>query len=100
MSMADDYMAELDTVYGRVESMMRRGIWTMRDGTEIDIREMTDSHIKNCIRMLSEKESEFAEMWVWRFAEELKFRDYIRRIANGDLESCTEWRRKMYEEED
>lgn len=30
-------------------------IWTTRDGTEIRVRDMTDTHIKNCWKMVDGK---------------------------------------------
>lgn len=34
------------------EYKLANGIWTTRDGREIPIREMTDTHLANCIRIL------------------------------------------------
>lgn len=61
------------------------GIWTMRDGTEIKVKDMGEDHIKNTIRMLKRRESEWAESWIAVFEKELEFRQYIRRIASGEL---------------
>ena len=33
-------------------------IWTMEDGTEIQVRDMTESHAKNILRMILRKSRE------------------------------------------
>ena len=40
-------------------------VWEMKDKTEIKIKDMKDSHIKNCIRMMNRKSSnETRSAWV------------------------------------
>ena len=65
---------------------IKRGDWTKKDGSVINVRSMTDSHIRNCINMLNRKDDEFAHMWVSRFEEELDFRRYIKAIMGGELD--------------
>lgn len=49
--------------------------WRMRDGTEIKIGEMTTLHVKNCITMLSRRESNAAiESWKLIFLDVLEKR--------------------------
>lgn len=43
--------------------------WTTRDGTEIPVKEMTETHIRNCMRKIGEDDPWYAE-----FREELKRR--------------------------
>jgi hypothetical protein len=45
------------------------GIWTMRDGTEIAVTDMTTSHIRNCMRMVGKNHG-----WYAVFADELERR--------------------------
>ena len=45
-------------------------IWTMRDGTEIRVRDMTDTHLKNCRRMIEGKNT----FWEQVFEAETKKR--------------------------
>lgn len=40
----------------------KAGIWTMRDGTEIEIKDMTERHIRNCMRMVG-KDTEWYEVF-------------------------------------
>ena len=40
--------------------------WRTKDGREIKLTDMTDSHIKNCMRLIGEDDE-----WYWRFKEEL-----------------------------
>ena len=69
-----------------IQRQIQNGSWVMRNGDQINIREMTDSHIRNCIKMLLGKGSWTADAWVQRFNEELNFRRYIRDIVSGELE--------------
>jgi hypothetical protein len=45
-------------------------IWTMRDGTEIRVRDMTDTHLKNCWKMVEGKNT----FWEQVFEAETKKR--------------------------
>lgn len=64
---------------------IKDGDWTMRNGKEINVREMSRSHIRNCIAMLERGNSLFADEWIERFKQELSFREYVEKIANGEL---------------
>ena len=90
MSLGADAIAEIDIrteIYREVAlKSVRRGEWTQKDGTVINIRDMTDRHIRNCIRMLRNKESEIAQQWVMRFEQELNFREYVKAIVCGRLD--------------
>lgn len=48
---------------------MQAVIWTMRDGTEIAVADMTTTHIRNCMRMVGESHG-----WYEVFENELKRR--------------------------
>lgn len=56
---------------------MKRGVWVMRGGTEINLSDMSASHIWNCIRMLerNEEKDDIAQMWIDTFLEELERRN-------------------------
>ncbi|NOQ30195.1 MAG: hypothetical protein GQ570_03635 [Helicobacteraceae bacterium] len=34
-------------------------VWTMKDGTKIEVKDMEESHAKNCLRMLIRKITKF-----------------------------------------
>ena len=64
------------------DEAIRRGIWTQRDGTEIDVRDMTRNHILNTIAMLKRNGGFRSNSWIRRFEKELEDREYIRKCAN------------------
>lgn len=83
--MAMEMEIDRDVMWAVNQNNIDNGIWTKRDGTKISIREMTRSHIRNCISMLENGNSPFAERWIQRFKNELSFREYIEKITNGEL---------------
>lgn len=48
----DDIRAESAYYEHRVEECLANGIWVTRDGREVPVREMTDSHLVNSLRMM------------------------------------------------
>lgn len=75
----------------RIHNQIEKGIWIQKNGEEIHITNMTNSHIQNCINMLNRKleknsNNEYAELWIHRFKKELAFRTYIKNIAMGVFE--------------
>jgi len=68
ISMWDDYKADYyfarDYPFG-----VPCDEWTKRDGTKIKISDMTDAHIKNCMRIVGEDDP-----WYWQFQNELRRR--------------------------
>ena len=67
------------------EGDIRAGIWTQKDGTKINIMDMSRQHIRNCISMLERGHSPFAEGWISRFKGELMLREYIEKVMRGEL---------------
>lgn len=68
MSLWDDYMADLqfehDFPYG-----VDYNYWTTRDGIRIKLCDMSEEHIRNCMRMVGEDDD-----WYYKFEEELNRR--------------------------
>jgi hypothetical protein len=61
-------------------------IWTMKDGTEIMIKDMKDSHIKNTINMLNRKPMNGTRLaWIEIFKEQQSKRrnGKINKIVNN-----------------
>jgi len=68
MSLYDDYRADIqfsrDFPFG-----MPSDTWTTKDGIKIKLADMTEKHIKNCMKLVGEDDD-----WYWKFEEELKRR--------------------------
>lgn len=77
-----DIEADAEVFFGIAESRLNQGLWTMRDGTQISVKDMSRRHIENTIAMLERGNSIFKEPWIEVFENELKNRDYIRKCAN------------------
>lgn len=71
--------------YAVNERNIADGIWTMRDGNQINIKDMSRKHLRNTISMLERGTSPFAESWIMRMTAELNFREYIEKIMRGEL---------------
>ena len=74
MSLGSEAQSEIDVEIALreldFERRVKNGIWTTKDGRQIKITEMTDTHIENVIAMLKRMKSEDAEIWLSRFEEE------------------------------
>ena len=70
MSLGDEYKAdyafEHDYHFG-----MASDVWTTKDGSKVKLTDMTDAHIRNCMRMVSEYDP-----WHDRFEKELRRREF------------------------
>lgn len=43
---------ERELVYFQAVDMAEKGIWETKDGQKLNVQDMTDSHIANCLAML------------------------------------------------
>jgi len=80
MSQWDDFQAdnqfEMDFPFG-----LPSDVWTKRDGTKINLSEMTESHIINCMNIVGEDDG-----WHGRFQRELDRRTTARAAYEGEKE--------------
>ena len=81
MSYGEELREEGEIAYECALHNANHGKWRQKDGTYISLRDMDDSHIRNCINLLQDRNDDISEAWKSRFSEELEFRDYIRRIV-------------------
>ena len=73
---------------------LMKGLWTQKDGKQISVRDMTVSHILNCIRMLQGNHDDTSKGWVKRFRDELQSRDnltvcVVALDTAGHIATCT-----------
>lgn len=89
MSYGEELLEEIyvaDAIHYAVnEKNISEGIWTMRDGNQINIKDMSRQHLRNTIAMLERGDSPFADEWIIRMTAELNFREYIDKIVAGEL---------------
>lgn len=66
---------ESNLLHIRADDMASKGLWTMKDGRTVCVRDMTDAHITNCVNMLKRGNSPYAEPFICMFEEEQKRRN-------------------------
>lgn len=74
--MADYYLDRMlddDILAAMAESAYQDMIWTMQDGTQVFVHDMTDSHIRACIRLL-QRRGYTGHLIYMRLKEELMIR--------------------------
>lgn len=69
-----DYMSDKEN-YGPFRNL-KEEMWETNDGIRVPIKDMRDTHIKNCIRFLSRGEqTEIKQAYIKAFENELKRRN-------------------------
>ena len=79
MSLGSDIVTELDidcqVRYMEVRNEAMRGFWTTRDGSQVHVSDMTESHIRNTIRYIERVDKvDLYLPWIDRFKSELRER--------------------------
>lgn len=79
MSLGLDCIPEIDideqVRHMEVEHEAMRGFWTTRDGNQIHVSDMTESHIRNTIRYIERVDKiDLYLPWIDRFKRELRER--------------------------
>ena len=79
MSLGREYETELtiekELERIKIERAAARGLWATKDARLIRIEDMTESHLRNCIRMLKKNNGEdIMTPWIVRMENELKRR--------------------------
>lgn len=79
MSMYDDVKTDIlaDEIKTRksIEISAMRGFWTMKNGTKIHVSDMSESHIRNTIKFIKERDKvDLYLPWIDRLERELKER--------------------------
>lgn len=69
--LAEEIMINDMIAYHQQVQRISEGIWIKRDGTKVNIHDMTVAHIYNCLNMLSGRTDDISDMWVRRFKKEL-----------------------------
>lgn len=66
-------------LYNRAVKLAANNIWIMRDGTMINIADMSDEHIINCLKMLERKNNfnDITDLYIDMFIRELIIRGII-----------------------
>ncbi len=86
MSYFEDYILDslIDAHFSRFSRYMRikeqaeKGYWTTKDGKKIHVTKMTESHIRNAMKLLEQSDKEDLYLpWIKVFLEELKRRGLL-----------------------
>lgn len=80
MSMGEEARIEMEIEYAvlewSIQESARKGIWTTKDGRQMHVSEMTDSHLRNAIAFLEKQNYEDVYMpWIEVMEAELERRE-------------------------
>jgi hypothetical protein len=80
------YNSIYDVVMEDYKNLGDEMVWEMKDKTEIKIKDMKDSHVKNCIKMLNRnKSNETKSAWVDIFNDVLSNRRTSKLLKIKDI---------------